>query len=71
MTLMTAAARYTGRRPTASAKPLVGSSSAKQVSPMTEPIVAAWAIVRPRLVCTRMKMPTTKPTGSQRVVVNR
>ncbi len=38
---------------------------------MTEPIVAACAIVRPRSVCTRMKMPTTKPTGSQRVVVSR
>ena len=38
---------------------------------MTEPTVAAWAMERPRLVCTRMKMPTTKPTGSQRVVVSR
>ena len=38
---------------------------------MTEPMVAAWAIVSPRLVITRMKMPTTKPTGSQRVVVSR
>ena len=38
---------------------------------MTEPIVAACAMVRPRLVCTRMKMPTTNPTGSQRVVVSR
>ena len=39
--------------------------------PITAPTVAAWAIVSPRPVCTRMKMPTTKPTGSQRVVVSR
>ena len=39
--------------------------------PMTEPIVAACAIERPRSVWTRMKMPTTKPTGSHRVVVIR
>ena len=38
---------------------------------MTEPIAAAWAMVSPRPVCTRMKMPTTKPTDSQRVVVSR
>ncbi len=69
-TLMTAAVRYTGRRPTASANPLV-EARRKQVMPMTEPTVAACAIVSPRPVCTRMKMPTTNPTGSQRVVVSR
>ena len=68
-TLRAAEARYTGRRPTASANPLVGSSSAKIVNPVMEARVAAWVIERPRPVWSSRMIPTMRPTGNQRVTV--
>ncbi len=66
-TLTTADAMKTGRRPKASAKPLVGSSRKKTVSPAADETVSDWATESPRSSCHRVSSPTTSPTGNQRV----
>ena len=68
-TLASPAAMRTGRRPRASAKPEVGSSRTTTAMPMTAEAVSACGRVRPRSSCHRTSSPTTKPIGSQRVVV--
>ena len=65
----TAAATNTGRRPKASANPLVGSSSAKTMKPITAKALKACATVSPRSSASRVIRPAMRPTGNHRVNV--
>ena len=69
--LATAEASRTGRRPSASANPPVGSSRPSTTKPCADRITPSWATLMPRCRAIRVSTPITRPTGNHRVALSR